>query len=198
MFYDLTLPIALKDNLSAWTQADALPAACILAEQPLAMATHLKTSGFLYQGGQMINEIEIEKLVGTCQVIRIPDAAKKIELKHLIKQKIIPHSKIFLKSKVSSKWDKAGRPPTPVPMDMDAAVYLADRQLTMLGIDSWCLDSWDTNDRPVEQLLLAKKMLLVENVNMDEVGPGSYEISCLPMLIINTGIAPCRVILKKK
>src|SRR3989344_5970328 len=110
MYYDITLPIAMKENFNAWTEADALPAACMLAEQRLAMATHLKSSGFMFNGARTISKIELEKLIGNCHVVRIPEAAKQIELKHLMKSKIMPHSKLILKTKVSSEWKKAGKP----------------------------------------------------------------------------------------
>lgn len=197
MYYDITLPILLRNQQTSWSEFEYLPIASILAEQPLLFTTHLRSPGYMYSNGSKISQLDLTQLTGRCHIIKIPDSAKSIELKHILKQKIIPHSKLILKTKVSSKWKKSGQLPEPIAMDTEVALYLADRKLDLLGVDGLDLESSNLTDNSIQKTLLSSNTLILNNLNLDHVPVGEYEICCLPLLIMDSGIAPCRVVIKK-
>jgi arylformamidase len=82
-----------------------------------------------------------------------------------------------------------------VALALDAAAWVLDRGFRLVGIDGPSIEAYDAPGDPVHRVLLAAGVIIVENLALADVAPGSYELSCLPLPIAGCDGAPARVVL---
>ena len=75
----------------------------------------------------------------------------------------------------------------------DAAQYLRDRGVALVGIDSLNIDDTSDPSRPVHSLLLAAGIPIVENLaNLHELPIDGFRFSAVPMRAVGMGAFPVR------
>jgi arylformamidase len=75
----------------------------------------------------------------------------------------------------------------------DAAVYLRDAGVKLVGIDSHNIDDTKTRARPVHTTLLKAGILIVEHLcNLDEVPRGKFVFNAVPPRFKGVGTFPVR------
>ena len=77
----------------------------------------------------------------------------------------------------------------------DAAAWLLDHGIRLVGIDGPSIEAYDAPGDPVHHTLLAAGVIIVENLALADVSPGTYELTCLPLPIAGCDGAPARVVL---
>ena len=133
--------------------------------------THVDAPGHFYDGGRGVDELPLEILVGPCLVADLdPDLAFTAE-------------RVLYRSR-GARLDEAG------------ARRLLASGVRLVGIDCDSIEA-DTPDYPVHRLLLGAGVVIVENLDLDGVRPGEYELVCLPLRLEGADGAPARVILKR-
>lgn len=75
-----------------------------------------------------------------------------------------------------------------------AAQLLVAWGLALVGIDSLSIDAHDASELPAHRLLLPGGVAVVEGLDLTAVGPGWWDLCCLPLLITGADGAPARVI----
>jgi len=78
----------------------------------------------------------------------------------------------------------------------DAAAALTLAGVSLVGIDYISVERGDNPDYPVHRLLLGAGILLLEDVDLRLVIPGSYRLRCYPLKIHGVEAAPCRAVLE--
>nr|WP_295377074.1 cyclase family protein [Pseudoxanthomonas sp.] len=77
----------------------------------------------------------------------------------------------------------------------DAAEYLRERRVKLVGIDSMNIDSTDNGDRPVHTVLLGAGILIVEHLcNLGSVPDTGFWFSAMPPKVRGAGTFPVRAI----
>jgi arylformamidase len=79
-------------------------------------------------------------------------------------------------------------------LTLDGAEWLAARDLRLVGIDYLSVQRY-SEPLEVHLALLGAGIPLLEGLALAEVTPGSYELVCLPMRLVNAEGAPARAIL---
>jgi kynurenine formamidase len=75
----------------------------------------------------------------------------------------------------------------------DAALFLADAGVTLVGIDSHNIDSTQDGRRPVHSTLLRRDILIVEHMTaLDRVPAGGFRFSAVPVKVKGFGTFPVR------
>jgi arylformamidase len=77
----------------------------------------------------------------------------------------------------------------------DAAGWLLDHGVRLVGVDGPSIEAYDAPGDPVHCALLAADVIIVENLALAGVSPGAYELTCLPLPIVGCDGAPARVVL---
>jgi len=77
----------------------------------------------------------------------------------------------------------------------DAADYLVDKQVSLVGLDYGCVDEFSNTKFPAHKKILGAGILIVENINLKDVPTGRYMLYCLPLRISGTEASPARAIL---
>ena len=75
--------------------------------------------------------------------------------------------------------------------------WLADRGVRLVGIDSQSVDPADSKALPSHHRLLARRLRVLENLVLDEVEPGDYELIALPLKLIEADASPVRAVLRE-
>jgi arylformamidase len=66
----------------------------------------------------------------------------------------------------------------------------------LLGIDSWSVEPFGSNEFVTHRTLLGAGVVIVEALDLSNVPPGDYEFTCLPLLIAGADGAPARAVLR--
>jgi arylformamidase len=77
----------------------------------------------------------------------------------------------------------------------DAARWIAESGIVLVGIDYMSIEQFDTQDFSVHITLLERNVVIVEGLDLRAVPPGEYNIACAPLPVVGAEGAPARVLL---
>ena len=80
-------------------------------------------------------------------------------------------------------------------LNTSGARWRVDHGIKLVGIDYLSVASFD-EIHDVHKILLKEDIVIIEGLDLTEPKQGMYELSCLPLKIINADGAPARAILK--
>ena len=78
----------------------------------------------------------------------------------------------------------------------EAALYLAERQVRLVGADYLSVGGFRANGAEVHQILLKAGIWLIEGLNLKRVRPGRVQLVCLPLKIAGGDGAPARALVR--
>lgn len=162
-------------------------------------ATHVDAPNHFIDGTRKVHELELEKLIGNCRVVRIADSVTAIEPEHLGNLENV--ERILFKTRNSAFWNEPekGFRKDFTYISPEAARVLADSGIKLVGIDYLSVEKFGSADFATHITLLEKEIVIIEGLDLREVSEGDYEIICLPLKIVSeTGDgAPARTILRE-
>ena len=69
---------------------------------------------------------------------------------------------------------------------MDAAQFLIQQGITLIGIDYLSVEAYGSEGAPVHHTLLRHDIRIVEGLNLTHVTAGDYELLCFPVHMAHT------------
>jgi arylformamidase len=78
----------------------------------------------------------------------------------------------------------------------DTIAWLARQGVRLVGIDTPSVDPADSQTLDSHQQLLAHDMRVLENLVLDDVAPGDYELIALPLKLVGADASPVRAVLR--
>ncbi len=159
--------------------------------------THVDAPYHFVADGIKIDELDLNRLIGPVQVVKIPDSVDLITEEVLKKADInssIP--RILFKTRNSQYCldEKRVFEKDFVGISEDAAKYLVELNMIFVGLDYLSVAPFK-NSVPTHVALLGAGMALLEGADLSRVDPGIYTIYCLPLKLGATEGAPARAIL---
>lgn len=162
-------------------------------------ATHVDAPNHFIDGARRVHEIDVEKLVGPCRVIRVPDSVTAIEPEHV--GGISGISRALFKTRNSAFWasPEAGFRTDFTYLTADTARFLVDAGVVLVGIDYLSIEKSGSLGHPVHITLLESEVVILEGLDLRQVPAGDYELICMPLKYIGaTGDgSPARTILRR-
>lgn len=160
--------------------------------------THIDAPLHFLQGGKSVDQITLETLIGPVYVAEVPaqvdaitvDVLKSLALPAGVQRLLFKTRNSLLWSSGTDKFD-----PNFVALTADAAQWLVDRGVAVVGIDYLSIQRF-TDGPETHQILLGANVVVIEGVDLSQVEPGNYELFCLPLKLKGVEGAPARVILK--
>lgn len=166
-------------------------------EMSLHSGTHIDAPSHFIEGGQSIDEIPLDLLIGEVQVIKVPTELNIIKdsflntLNYEIPEIIFfktnnsfmhyLHEKRFIKDFVG--------------IDRSGAKWLVDHKVKVVGIDYLSVAPyWDAAE--THRILLEANVIIVEGLDLSRIQEGSYRFICLPINIKGREAAPVRVVVQ--
>lgn len=157
--------------------------------------THLDPPAHFIQGGKTVDQIPLDVLMGKAYVHYLP-VEKRIEVKDLKPLSWKGIERVLFKTRNSLEcWKDEIFHTDFVHLSEDAAEYLVEKGIKLVGIDYLSVEAFGSSSFPVHHILLGNEIIPLEGLNLSEVDPGEYELICLPIKIKEGDGAPARAIL---
>lgn len=159
--------------------------------------THIDGPFHLINDGNTVDQIPLETLIGEVQVVQISAEYDVINEKCLKQINLDPTvDRILFKTSNSDYWenDPYSFNRKYVALNTDGAQYLADLGIRLVGVDYFSVSAYDDLISP-HVILLERRIVLLENIDLRQAVPGIYTLICLPIKLIGTDGAPVRAVL---
>jgi arylformamidase len=105
---------------------------------------------------------------------------------------------VLLKTRMSGQLLKSGYQEDHVYLTGDAAHYLAQAGLKLVGFDYLSIDRFGDASYPAHHALLGAGVVVVEGLDLSAVEPGEFDMTCLPLRVGGGDGAPARVVLRSR
>ena len=158
--------------------------------------THLDPPAHFVPGGKTVDQLDLSVLYGPARVVDMTHIEKEITADDLARAKLPKHAvRILCKTRNSEYWDRQGFQKDFVAFAWDAAQWLVDRGITLVGIDYLSAELFGVSEPNTHRILLGAGIIIVEGLNLKSISPGNYTLACLPLKIQNGDGGPARAIL---
>ena len=160
--------------------------------------THVDAPAHYISGGRTMDGFPPDAAMGSARVIGITDP-KSVTVRELSRHRIRRGERILLKTRNSPRcWRTRRFMKRYVSVSPDAARYLADRAIRLVGIDYLSVAGMGADGKQTHTTLLGAGIWILEGINLTEVRPGRVEMICLPLRIAGADGAPARVLLRQR
>jgi arylformamidase len=197
---DVTLPIS--DRLPVWPGDLPVRVTRVSDDLPLLSGlsmschagTHVDAPAHFLLGGAGVDALPLDVLIGPVWVVRF--AGRGPLTASTLAGTAIPTgtARLLIRTANSDRVSEAFDPDF-VALAPDAAAWLLDHGIRLVGIDGPSIEAYDAPGDPVHCALLAAGVIIVENLMLASVASGAYELTCLPLPIAGCDGAPARVVL---
>ena len=145
--------------------------------------------------GQAIGEVDLAPYLGPCRVIHALHGGPLVtwdDLAHRIDAHLPPRVLVRTYARMpQTQWDPALRAYAPETLER-----LADHGVVLAGIDSASVDPADSKQLASHQVLRRRQMRVLENLLLDDVPEGDYELIALPLRLAQADASPVRAVLR--
>jgi arylformamidase len=160
--------------------------------------THMDAPCHFLDGEGGIDRFPLALAVGPARVIEIP-GAHVVGRAQLESKNIQPGERVLFKTRNSNRrWDNQDFDTGFVAFDASGARFLADRRVSLVGVDYLSVGLFQGDGVETHQILLKSGIWILEGLNLAAAPEGEYELICLPLRIAGCDGSPARAILKKK
>jgi len=161
--------------------------------------THIDAPNHFLENGKGVDKIDLEKLVGVCKVLDLTKIKSLEILPHHLEEKDIKKGdRIIFKTGNFSLLKKSTFPKSYVSLSEDAANFLVDKEICLVGTDFLGIEKKGNPKHPVHKTLLSNGIVIVEGLDLSKVKEGIYDIVCLPLKVVGGDGSPARVLLIRK
>lgn len=144
-------------------------------------------------GAPAIGVVPLEPFLGPCRVIHAIEKGRLITPAHLEHAATGLPARVLLRTcqKAPARWTPGFAAFAP-----ETITWLAAKGVTLVGLDTASVDPADSKTLDSHKQLLAHDMRVLENLVLDDVDPGDYELIALPLKLTHACASPVRAILR--
>jgi arylformamidase len=203
VIWDISPPVSPRTPVfpgdTAYSQAwsSKIGPGCPVNVSAITMSAHLgaHADAPLHYGpdATAVGHLDLDPFLGPCRVIHAIDKGPLITPAHL------QHAISNLPLRVLVRTCRTA--PTEWAPGFSALApgtikWLAGLGVLLVGIDSQSVDPADSKTLDSHQQLLAHDMRVLENLVLDQVDEGDYELIALPLRLVDADASPVRAILR--
>ena len=144
--------------------------------------------------GQAIGALDLAPYLGPCRVIHAVGCGPLVQWQHLEHALTALPARVLVRTYERmpvDRWDAALSAFAP-----DTVERLAALGVTLIGIDTASIDPADSKTLDSHQVIRQRNMRVLENLVLDEVSEGDYELIALPLKLMTADASPVRAILR--
>jgi arylformamidase len=144
--------------------------------------------------GAAIGDLALEPYLGRCRVIHAIGAGPLIEwsdLEHALAD-LPPRVLVRTYAHQPETWD-----PSLTAFAAHTVQRLADQGVRLIGIDTASIDPADSKTLPSHQVIRLRNLRVLENLRLDDVPEGDYELIALPLKLMSADASPVRAVLRE-
>ena len=170
-----------------WRETESLGAGAPFGSTCFTMSahcgTHADAPSHVLPGGEAIGAAPLAAYVGPARVVELPGLGE-------VGPDALPRRALGAPRVLFRTGGKASLSPL-------AALRLADQGAMLVGTDGASIDPEDAEDLPAHRALLERGVALLEDLDLDGVPEGEYQLVALPLRFENLDASPVRAILIK-
>ena len=156
------------------------------ADAPLHYATDGATSGAL----------DLAPYLGRCRVIHCLDAGPLVLPEHLAHAMHDLPERVLLRTSRTASQDWGSFTALAGESITYLATYSIANRLLLVGLDTPSVDPATSQTLPSHQILHQLDLRVLENLVLDDVPEGDYELIALPLKLVRADASPVRAILR--
>ncbi len=158
--------------------------------------THMDAPLHFMRQAKGIGEMPLDTTIGRARVVEIEDT-ESIKPGELLRHRIRRGERVLFKTRNSSRlWQTNEFVPDFVFISDEAALFLAERGVRLVGIDYLSVGGFKQGGSYVHKTLLSNGVWIIEGLDLSSVSPGRYDLICLPLKLDQGDGAPARAILR--
>jgi len=144
--------------------------------------------------GAAAGALDLLPYLGPCRVIHAIGCGALVRWEHLAPALAPGVERVLVRTyaRAPAQWD-----PALAGFDADAVERLADLGVRLIGIDTASIDPADSKSLPSHQVIRRRNLRVLENLVLDEVPPGDYELIALPLKLVAADASPVRAVLRE-
>ncbi|MDY0396143.1 arylformamidase [Virgibacillus halophilus] len=156
--------------------------------------THIDAPFHFEEQGRKVHELDVNVYVGKARVI---DATgyEMVGREELEKFDLEGAHRILLKTMEHNQ--PSVFPAKYTVLREDIGAYLKEKGIVLIGVDCPSVDPVDSKTLLAHHALHQNGVLILENVMLDRVEPGDYELIALPLSIEGADGSPVRAVIRK-
>jgi arylformamidase len=164
----------------------------------LHTGTHVDAPWHFLKNGRTVDALALDALIGPAVVLEISDAA--VVTAQEMEASNLPQGteRVLLRTRNSDLWAAgvAEFYKDFTALSADAACWLAEHRVRLIGVDYLSIQPFETDDR-THEILLKAGIVILEGLDLSGVHAGEYELICLPLKLMAVEGAPARAILRR-
>jgi arylformamidase len=145
--------------------------------------------------GQAIGQVDLHAYIGPCRVIHAIGISPLITLTHLANQLENLPERVLVRT--YEKFPLENFDTQLTAFAPETLVALADLGVKLIGIDTASIDPADSKTLDSHQVIRQRHMRVLENLQLDHIEPGDYELIALPLKLMSADASPVRAILRE-
>lgn len=177
--------------------ADGQPYNATRLNMGVHSGTHVDAPYHFLADGATVDTLPLEILMGKARVVEV-QARDKIERADLEPLDLRADLRVLIKTRMSGQLRGGAFQEDFVHLTPDAALYLVQAGLKLVGIDYLSVEKYGSVDFASHHTLLAAGVVIVEGLDLSAIEPGEYEMTCLPLRIVGADGSPARVVLRTR
>ena len=145
--------------------------------------------------GASAGELDLAPFLGPCRVIHAIGARPLIEWSHLSHASDNLPPRVLVRTcdrAPIERWDPAFAAFSP-----QTVVRLAALGVVLIGIDTASIDPADSKTLDSHQIIRRTNLRVLENLVLDDVPEGDYELIALPLKLMTADASPVRAVLRE-
>jgi arylformamidase len=158
--------------------------------------THLDAAHHFVDGGQTVDQLPLNVLLGPALVAQLPDDARAIGRDELARLELNGEERVLLRTRNSALLHKDEFDKDFAYVTGEGAEYLLALGVRLVAIDYLSIEAFDADEPEAHRTLLQREVIVVEGVDLSDVPPGRYELLCLPLKVAGIDGAPVRAVLR--
>jgi arylformamidase len=142
-----------------------------------------------------VGHLALEPYLGPCRVIHAIGCGPLVLWRHLAHALHELPSRVLVRTyrqMPQARFDE--QLPALAP---DTVERLADAGVQLIGTDSASIDPADSKDLPSHQVIRRRGLRVLENLLLDAVDEGDYELIALPLKLTTADASPVRAVLRR-
>ncbi|WP_077000419.1 arylformamidase [Variovorax sp. KK3] len=145
--------------------------------------------------GQTIGAVDLAPYLGPCRVIHAIDVGPLVEWAHIAHAAGDLPPRVLVRTYRQApvdRWDGALAAYAPSTIER-----LAGLGVTLIGIDTASIDPADSKTLDSHQVIRRLGLRVLENLVLDDVPEGDYELIALPLKLVTADASPVRAVLRE-
>jgi arylformamidase len=145
--------------------------------------------------GQSVGQLDLAPYLGPCRVIHAIGVGPLVRWEHLAHATHALPPRVLVRTYARmpvDRWD-----PDLAAFEPGTIERLADLGVTLVGIDTASIDPAASKDLPSHQVIRRRGLRVLENLVLDEVAEGDYELIALPLKLMTADASPVRAVLRE-